>query len=903
MNNNSGSSRNLFRIVITVILALLLLGALTDWIIEWLWLGNLGYEQIFWTIKITQTILLVCSLAVALFYVLPNMHFLSKRFRTMNFGQSPLSQLNLQNIDAKKFRTFFYTIGSAISIFFSLAFFMQWDKYFRFHWNETIGQLDPIFGHDIGFYLFRLPFIELIQNSLVSLVFFVTVAIIIVYIYSGALSLQSNVKISATSAVKKQISINIGIWLLLLSWGYYLERYSLLYNKNGVVYGANYVDIHIKLPVIWILCILTLILAIIAFVQIYKNRFKWLLIGGAATFIIGAIGTAVLPGLIQSFIVEPNELQLEKPYLKNNIKMTRSAYELDKFHLRNYNASDTLTWPKIQNNQATLDNIRLWDPRLLIQTYRQLQEIRTYYQFYNVDIDRYHTNDGYLQMMLSARELSDKLPEKADTWVNKRLQYTHGYGIVMSPVAKQGSQGDPQLVIKDLPPVSNMGLNINQSAIYYGEHNSDYKIVNTDVKELDYPKGDKNVYTNYAGSGGVSISNIFEKLLFAWHFGDINILLSDYIHSGSKIMFWKTIKNRVHRIAPFLRLEDKPYLVLSNGKLYWIQDAYTISSDYPYSEPDKNGQYNYIRNSVKVVVDAYNGSVDFYAMNNQDPILSVYQDVFPEMFKSLDQMSADLKRHLRYPEHLFTTQIEKYDTYHMTDPQVFYNNEDLWTRPNEKYGGQPIKMQPYYLLSKLPGEDQLQYLLINPVTPQNRDNMISWIAAKSDFPQYGDITVFKLPKERLIYGPSQIEAKIDQDTEISQQLSLWDQRGSKVIRGNLMVVPLEDSFLYVEPVFLIAEGVDIPQLQRVIATDGDQISMEPTLQDAIKGVFKKKGKPLPVSAAVPDTVVKTTTGPGLDQFKSLWQDASKALKDGNWENFGKKMKQIQDLLNRNSSNN
>lgn len=903
MSNNSGSSRNLFRIIFIIILVLLLLGALTDWIIEWLWLGSLGYEQVFWTIKITQAILLICSLAVALLYVLPNMHFLSKRFRTMNFGQSPLAQLNLQNIDAKKFRTFFYTIGSAISVFFSLAFFMQWDKYFRFHWNETIGKVDPIFGHDIGFYLFRLPFIELIQNSLISLVFFVTIAIIIIYIYSGALSLQSKLKINAISAVKKQISINIGIWLLLLSWGYYLERYSLLYNKNGVVYGADYVDIHVKLPVIWILCILTLILALIAFAQIYKNRFKWLLVGGAATFIVGAIGTAVLPGLIQNFIVEPNELQLEKPYLKNNIKMTRSAYELDKFHLRNYNASDTLTWPKIQNNQATLSNIRLWDPRLLIQTYRQLQEIRLYYQFYNVDVDRYHTSDGYLQMMLAARELSDELPEKADTWVNKRLQYTHGYGMVMSPVAKQGNQGDPQLVVKDLPPVSDMGFDIKQPAIYYGEHNSDYKIVNTDVKELDYPQGDKNVYTNYAGSGGVSVDNFFEKSLFSWYFGDINILLSDYIHQGSKIMFWKTIKNRVQHIAPFLRLEDKPYLVLSDGKLYWIQDAYTLSSDYPYSEPDKNGQYNYIRNSVKVVVDAYNGSVDFYAMNNQDPILSVYQDAFPEMFKSLDQMPADLKKHLRYPEHLFTTQIEKYDTYHMTDPQVFYNNEDLWTRPNEKYGGQQIKMQPYYLLSKLPGEDQLQYLLINPVTPQNRDNMISWIAAKSDFPEYGDVTVFKLPKERLIYGPSQIEAKIDQDTEISQQLSLWDQRGSKVIRGNLMVVPIEDSFLYVEPVFLIAEGVDIPQLQRVIATDGDQISMEPTLHGAIRGVFNKKGQKIPVSAAVPDTVVKTTSGPGLSQFKSLWQDASKALKDGNWENFGKKMKQIQDLLNQNGDNN
>ncbi|MGD8427383.1 MAG: UPF0182 family protein [Balneolaceae bacterium] len=901
MNKISGSSK-ILRIVITILLALFLLGAFTDWIIEWLWLGNLGYDEVFWTIKVTQTILLLSSLFIALLYILPNMHFLSKRFTGMDFGQSPLAQFNLQNINPKKFRNFFYIMGSVISVFFSLAFFMQWDKYFRFHWNETIGTVDPIFGHDIGFYLFRLPFIELIQNSLISLVFFVTIVTIILYIYTGALSLQSNKSIGASKGVKKQISINIGIWLLLLSWGYYLERYSLLYSKNGVVYGADYVDIHVKLPVIWILCILSFLLALFAFYQLYKSRFKWLLIGGISIFAIGAIGNSVLPGLVQKFVVEPNELQLEEPYLQNNIRMTRSAYKLDKFHLRNYAASDTLTWQKLENNDATLSNIRLWDPRLLIQTYRQLQEIRLYYQFYDVDVDRYHTDEGYLQMMLSARELSDELPEKADTWVNRRLQYTHGYGLVMSPVAQQGSQGDPKLVIKDLPPVAEMGLKIDQSAIYFGKHNRDYKIVDTDVKELDYPQGDQNVYTNYGGNGGVSIDNFFEKLLFAWHFGDVNILFSDYLHEGSRILFWKTTKERVQRIAPFLRLEDDPYLTLSDGKLYWIQDAYTVSPDYPYSEPVKTGGYNYIRNSVKVVVDAYNGSVNFYIMNDHDPILNVYRDVFPKMFKPLGNMPEDLQQHLRYPKHFFVTQIEKYNAYHMTDPQVFYNNEDLWASPNEKYGGQQIKMEPYYLLSKLPGDNNLQYLLINPMTPQNRDNMISWIAAKSDFPEYGDVTVFKLPKERLIYGPAQIEAKIDQDTEISRQLSLWDQRGSKVIRGNLMIVPIEDSFLYVEPVFLIAEGIDIPQLQRVIATDGDQISMEPTLDAALRGVFGKK-LATPQTVAVRDTVGKTTPGPDLNQFRSLWRDASQALKDGNWESFGKKMKEIQDLLNSDNADN
>lgn len=885
------------------IVLMFLIGAFSDWIVEWMWLENLGYESIFWTIKSTQILLFLGAFLGAMAFILPNMHLLSKRFTELDFSTTPLAQLQLNRFSFKQVRRFLFAGGTLLSLFFSFAFFMRWDDYFRFHWSETFGTVDPIFGHDIGFYLFRLPFIEIIQNSLIVLVFFVTLLLLLFYVYSGSFSYQSGTGIRANTKVKNHLSVNVGTWLLLLSWGYYLDRYSLLNREGGVVYGAGYTDIIVNLPVLWVMTVLTLLLAAIAFYQLFKPKFKLLLIGGLVTLVVGVIGQGLIPTAVQQFFVEPNELQAETPYLENNIEHTRSAYKLDEIREREYSAQDTLTWDKVENNASTLQNIRLWDPRLVIQTYRQLQEIRLYYQFVNVDLGRYTTDEGYQQMMLSARELSSEMPEQSDTWVNRHLQYTHGYGLAMSPVAQIGSDGDPRLIIKDLPPVSELGLEINRPAIYYGEHDPSYKIVNTDVEELDYPAGDENVYTNYQGEGGVPIDNTFAQALFAWEFNDFNIFLTDYIREGSRIQFWKNIRDRVGRIAPFLELESDPYLVLHDGQLSWILDAYTTSDRYPYSEA-YNNSFNYIRNSVKVVVDAYDGSVDFYDMGEEDPVLNVYKDIFPDMFKSLDEMPSSIKSHVRYPEMMFEVQMELFNTYHMTRPQVFYNNEDLWTRPNEKYGGQATKMDPYYVLSKLPNDDTLQYMLISPLTPDNRDNMIAWMTAKSDFPDYGEVEVFKLPKERLILGPAQIEARIDQDTEISRQLALWDQRGSSVIRGNLMVIPIEDSFIYVEPVFLIAEGVDIPQLQRVIVTVGEKVVMQPTLDLALEELFGERpeeaimGPEAEQEELAVDPTGQTGTGDfgNLEEFRNIWNEAQEALQDGDWVLFGEKMDEIEELF-------
>lgn len=902
--SNSGKRFFSLRLWIVLFVALMVLaGIFSDWIVEWLWLDSLEYTEVFWTIKSTQILLSFGAFLVSLGFVLPNMHILSKRFTELTFSGTPLAQLQLERFSFKQIRRFLFAGGTILSLFFSLAFFMRWDTYFRFHWSESFGSVDPIFGNDIGFYLFRLPFIEIVQNSLIVLVFFVTLLLLIFYVYSGAFSYQSGSGIRANTSVKNHVSINAGLWLLLLSWGYFLERYNLLYHDGSVVYGASFTDINVNLPVLWVMIIMTLLLAAIAFYQLYKPKFKLLLIGGAVTIVVGIIGQGLAPTAAQQFLVEPNELEAETPYLENNIEQTRSAYKLDDIKEREYSAQDTLTWDKIENNASTLQNIRLWDPRLIIQTYRQLQEIRLYYQFVNVDLGRYTTEEGYQQMMLSARELSSEMPEQSNTWVNRHLQYTHGYGLAMSPVAQIGSDGDPRLIIKDLPPVSELdGLEITRPAIYYGEHDPNYKIVNTSIQELDFPAGDENAYTHYDGEGGVAIDNVFAQALFAWQFNDFNIFMTDYIREGSKIQFWKNVRERVGRIAPFLELEDDPYLVLHDGQLSWILDAYTTSDKYPYSE-SFNGDFNYIRNSVKVIVDAYDGTVDFYDMGEDDPVLNVYKDIFPDMFKPLDEMPSSLKSHVRYPQKMFEVQMEMFNTYHMTRPQVFYNNEDLWTRPNEKYSGQQTIMDPYYVLSKLPNDDRLQYMLISPLTPDNRDNMIAWMTAKSDFPDYGEVEVFKLPKERLILGPAQIEARIDQDTEISRQLALWDQRGSRVIRGNLMVIPIEDSFIYVEPVFLIAEDVDIPQLQRVIVTVGEKVVMQPTLDLALEELFGERPDEAIMGPEAEEEELElesSTGGTGgaeeLNEFRGLWNEAQQALQDGDWADFGEKMDEIEELL-------
>ncbi|MEO6830248.1 MAG: UPF0182 family protein, partial [Acidobacteriaceae bacterium] len=760
--------------------------------------------------------------------------------------------------------------------------------------------LDPLYKREVGFYLFRLPFYELLQGSLAYLTVITLAIVVVAYVSFGLLGMSPGRRFTVRGNVGQHLTVLLFILVATWGWGFYLSRYDLVYSMLGVVFGAGYTAAHVTRTVLWIMVAASVAGCVLLILNFVRPKFNALVIGVAAYAALYFLGMLVLPQLFEKFVVQPNQLSMETPYLKSYIQFTRKAYGLDGIQETSYPALPDLTADVIARNQDTIQNIRLWDPRPLLQTYQQTQAIRLYYQFYNVDVDRYRLPDGYHQVMLSARELSPRLPDQAQTWVNQYLQFTHGYGLVMSFASQTIGGGFPKYLLQNIPPESTYGLKVTQPGIYFGEAMPGYRIVATGVKEFDYPKGNENVYTNYAGTGGIHLDSLWKRVLFAWTREDVNILFTSYLRPESRIQIWRGVQERVSKIAPFLSLDHDPYAVLSDGKLYWVQDAYTTSDKFPYSSPyssDSTAELNYIRNSVKVVVDMYDGTVSFYVMDPGDPVLSVYRRAFPGMFKDLSQLSPDLKAHLRYPEDMFAIQAHEYKTFHMTDPQVFYNREDLWDSPKEEYDGNVLSMEPYYILMKLPGSNKLEYLLMTPFTPQNRDNMIAWVGARCDFPEYGKMIFYELPKEKLIYGPNQIEAMIDQNTTISEQLTLWNQKGSQVIRGKLVVIPIENSFLYVVPLYLRAQGTNFPQLKRVIAITADRVAMEPTLDGALADLFGAQ-QPQQVHGLVASpSPVQAQTAPQLGEARGQFAAAQKAMQQGNWEDFGKSMQQLNKVLN------
>jgi hypothetical protein len=879
-------------VLAVVIFVLIFLSLITGRLVEWLWMRQLGYENIFWQLLFIKLGWFGLAFILVFLYFWGNLRLLVRAGLRSVGRQDVLVIENAGEITAKTGKFITAIISCIPALIFGLIYYSEWDTYLRFRWGGTFGVSDPIFGADVGFYMFRLPFYEMIQNGLTGLTFTTFLLITIGYLSFGMLRFGVSSPQRRNWAPLGHVAILfllfIGNWV----WGYYLDRFELLYSTLGVVYGVGYTAYNVTRISLWIMLFASIALGIWVLLNFLKRRFWSILIGVGSYFVLYFVVILLLPGLVQKFEVEPSELKLETPYLKHNIDFTRKAFQLDKIEVKTYPGLSELTPGQVSDHQETIQNIRLWDWRPLLQTYRQTQEMRLYYRFNEVDVDRYHTEDGYHQVELSARELAPELPEQARTWVNERLQYTHGYGLVMNFVSKIAEGGFPQYIIENIPPVSKYGLNVERPAIYFGEKTSGYRIVATKMKEFDYPKGSENIYTSYQGKGGIPLDSYWKRLLFAWNFSDVNILLTSYLGPESRIQIWRSVQERVGKIAPFLLLDRDPYLVLSEGKLYWIQDAYTTSDHFPYSKPQSGSLgigLNYIRNSVKVIVDIYEGSVRFYVMDADDPVLGVYRKAFPGVFRELGELSQDLKRHLRYPEDLFTIQADMYRTYHMTDPQVFYNREDLWSFAQEKYAGNTIPMIPYYILMRLPGQKELMYLLMSPFTPQNRDNMIAWMAANCDFPEYGKMLLYQLPKERLILGPMQIEAMIDQNTLISGQLSLWDQKGSRVIRGNLIIIPIDSSFLYVEPVYLTAESTNIPQLKRIIIVSGNKVVMEPTLDQALQAVF---GTAQPEAGKVSAPVQSEQ----LNRAREDLKEAEQAIRQGRWEDFGKAMEKLKALL-------
>ncbi|MFC1510943.1 UPF0182 family protein [Candidatus Margulisiibacteriota bacterium] len=794
--------------------------------------------------------------------------------------------------ELKKKASLFWTIGIVVfSVLMGFSATTQWKVVLKALNAVSFGVSDPVFAKDISFYLFNFPLQRFTQGFIFSALLLSLFAVIWIYLLSGAFSF-SQFKLSFGKGVKTHLAALLAVMALVFAWGMWLGELEVLYSARGVVFGAGYADVNAQILGYNLQILVLVILAGLFVLNIFQKDYKLPVAGLAAYLVVAVVMGGIYPAIVQNLQVKPNEISMEAPYIANGIKFTRLAYGLDDVEEKEFAADQKLGLRDLRNNSLTISNIRLWDPRPLIKTYRQLQGIRLYYDFSDVDVDRYKINGRYQQVMLSPRELKpEKLPEQAQTWVNQHLKFTHGYGACLSPVNEQTPDGLPNLIVKDIPPVTKTNLEIDRPEIYYGEETNNYVIVKTDEQEFDYPKGDKNVYSTYQGTGGIELGSFFRKLTFAIKFSDLKMMLTGYIHADSRVMFDRSIRTRVKKIAPFLSYDRDPYLVIASGKMYWIQDAYTVSDLFPYSEPSGSGyqQFNYIRNSVKVVIDAYNGNVDFYLVDENDPIAKTYRKIYPALFKPFAQMPEELKDHLRYPYDLFVIQSQKYATFHMQDPEVFYNREDLWHMPKEIYGGGEQAMDAYYIIMRLPEEKREEFLLMLPFTPNNKDNMIAWLAGRCDMPNYGKLIVYKFPKDKLIYGPMQIEARIDQQTEISQQFTLWGQVGSRVIRGNLLAIPIEQSILYVEPIYLEASSGELPELKRVIAAYGKNVAMSDTLDGALSAVFSGR-----VSTARATQGVTRQLGSKelARRALELYNQAQAKLKQGLFGDFGDRLRDL-----------
>lgn len=773
-----------------------------------------------------------------------------------------------------------------------------WGDILTFLHRVPFGAADPVFNKDIGFYVFALPLLEKIYQFGPFLLFAAFA------VAAGSYTLQRDIQLNDDRLhVSQQAHLHLaGLAALFFLWksaGYLLDSYGLLFSPSGAVFGASYTDLSARLPALRLLQFTALLAGLSLLVPAVKRENRAWLVSGAFIGLWLAVlifGYGLYPYFVQRFRVVPNEISLETPYIERNIEYTRRAYGLDKVTEKSFSADGDLTLADVEKNRPTLANVRLWDHRPLLATFSQLQEIRTYYKFTGVDNDRYRINGDMRQMMLSVRELDHRsLPSRM--WINEHLTYTHGFGLVMGPVNEVTSEGLPRLMVKDIPPNADPALAVTRPEIYFGELANDYVIVNTKAKELDYPAGDQNVYANYTGRGGIPLTSFFRRVAFALRFGNMKLLLSRDITPESRLLFNQQIMRRARQITPFFFYDSDPYAVVSEGRVFWVMDGYTWTDRYPYSQPMR-GAFNYIRNSVKVVVDAYNGTMDFYRADDQDPVIQMYDRLFPGLLKPLSEMPPDLRSHMRYPQDLFEVQSHIYARFHMGNAQVFYNQEDLWTTPNEIAEGGEQPMQPYYTVMRLPGEKDEEYILMQPFTPSKKSNLIAWMAARSDGDHYGELLVFRFPKERLVYGPMQIEARIDQDPQISEQFTLWSQSGVQILRGNLMVIPIEDSLLYIEPVYLQASSGRIPELRRVIVSYQDHVSMGETLDQALRGVFLGWTAKKPAAPGEPPSSENLAPARLGAEAWTIYQRGQDALRRGDWSAYGQSTKELEDVLRR-----
>lgn len=774
----------------------------------------------------------------------------------------------IEEVDVQALRRIVAVLLIAGTLFLAVIFGSvaggAWETILSWLNGVEFGKTDAAFDRDISFYMFDLPAYQLIQGWLLGLVIVSTLASAAVYALS--LSLQG-FELNVTRGMRIHISVLIGLVLLLVAASTYLSIFELVLSNGGIVFGATYTDINARLPVRYILIALALFagLATIANAFLSRDGYRLPLFAFGLWAITGVVGGVVYPNFVQSFQVDPNEREREELFISRNIEATRFAYGLDEIIQTDFPAEQSVTIEAIEANPQTLDNIRLLDPRPLRDTFNQVQAIRQFYKFTDVDVDRYVLEGQLRQVMLSAREL-DISGAQQRNWTQERLQLTHGFGAVVAPVNEVLEEGLPDFITQDIPPVSaELPLTVDGSRIYFGEITDQYVIVNSNEPEFDYPLGDGNAETSYAPDRGIELSSFARKLALSWELGDTNILISSQINSDSKLLIHRNIQERIDKVAPFLVLDRDPYMVILDGNIQWIQSAYTTSERFPYSQP--RGQVNYIRDSVKIVMDAVTGDLTFYQIDSSDPVVATWATIFPDLFTDGDEMPVAIREHLRYPLDMFSLQSSLYLQYHITDSDVFFIGEDFWNIPTERFGQQEQPVEPYYVLMTLPTEqaearEHLEFALIMPFTPRNRQNTVAWLAGRSDGDEYGTLRAYRFPTDDLVFGPAQIEARIDQNPGISQQITLWDQAGSEVIRGNLLMIPIGQSFLFVEPIYLQADTSRLPELVRVVVANGNAIAMERTFDRALDVVLGRATSSLPGGGDIGGTTPEATSTPG-----------------------------------------
>jgi len=884
---------------------------------EKLWFDQLGYNERFWTVWLSKIGLFAGAFLAGGLFV----------------------YLLTYSLKEKKQKIIRYIAVFSSALLCGIWFYSNWELILKYLFRISTDVTDPILNMNSGFYLFVYPLLEMVYSTLLVLSIIAFAASFLTSIRTEE-GKNSNYILREDASKNQSLFLSAGIILLVLAFGKFIKRYGLLYSEEGIVSGPGWTDANIRLPMLMIMSIITAIAAIIIMIPGLRNSIagiftrnrkvrglQAMFIIPAITFSLWIIALAVLPALYQWLKVEPNEITVERPYITHNIEFTRKAFHLDKVEENQFPVSEKFSQDVVSSNRNLLNNIRLWDYRALDAVFKQFQEIRLYYEFSDVDIDRYTIGNAYNEVMVSAREMEpSNLPSESQTFVNKRFKYTHGYGITLNRVNEFTEEGLPKLLVKDIPPVSKFDdLKITRPEIYYGELTDEFVVVNSEEKEFDYPSGENNVYARYEGNGGVQLSGLWRKFLYGSNYGGTRFLLSGYPQKDSRIMLHRQIAERVRTLAPFLSFDDDPYIVLNEGHLYWIIDAYTTSAFYPYSEPFKSVEKieyergirdrrlfneirynlrgkNYIRNSVKITVDAYSGEVNLYIFEEEDPLVQVYKKIFPGLLKNRSAMPAGLTDHVRYPADMLLIQGLVYSKYHMTDPAVFYNQEDLWVRATEKYYNNVQAVEPYYIMWEQPGTDNMEFSLILPFTPKNKQVMIGWIAGLCDGENYGRFLAYKFPKEKRILGTQQVETKIDQDSYLSGQLTLWDQRGSNVIRGNVLAIPINSTIIYVEPIYLQSETSAYPELRLVAVMHNDNLSYAETFDEALSGLYQEQETIQEEDKEItPGQVVSNQEL--INRANTAFENYLKYMNEKNFRQAGEALEELQQTLKKLSEKN